>query len=222
MRGEGSRPSAASAARIAWRSRVRLPAPAKAASNRPSGFSARRSRASAPGRSLIVSSRPTETARSTLAGASVGNCSSSARRTSSPRSSSLSPSQGSALSSTARAKGRATRSSRSSNSSAARRCSQKASSLPAPARARRSRPSRASKGRVGAAVMRAPIAEPGRAPTSVRPRTACPDSDAISAVAFLPAERKIAGTPLAAMRRNDHWRIAWPSRPRPIKAPKCR
>ena len=64
MRGEGSRPSAASAARIAWRSRGRLPAPAKAARNRPSGFSARRIRASAPGRSLIMSSRPTETARS--------------------------------------------------------------------------------------------------------------------------------------------------------------
>ena len=46
------------------RSRGRLPAPAKAARNRPSGLSARRIRTSAPGRSLTVSSRPTETTRS--------------------------------------------------------------------------------------------------------------------------------------------------------------
>ena len=64
MRGAAGRPSAASAARSARRSRGRLPAPRKAARNRPSGRSARRIWISAPGRSLTVSSAPAETIRS--------------------------------------------------------------------------------------------------------------------------------------------------------------
>ena len=64
MRGEGGRPSASSAARSARRRRGRLPAPTKAARNRPSGRSARRIWISAPGKSLTVSSEPAETMRS--------------------------------------------------------------------------------------------------------------------------------------------------------------
>ena len=56
MGASASPPSASSAARIAPRRRGRLPAPAKAARNRPPGRSARRISASAPGRSLTVSS----------------------------------------------------------------------------------------------------------------------------------------------------------------------
>ena len=77
MRGAAGRPSAASAARSARRSRGRLPAPRKAARNRPSGRSARRIWISAPGKSLTVSSAPAETIRSNEAAAK-------GRRSSSP------------------------------------------------------------------------------------------------------------------------------------------